>query len=209
MRKAFRVRTTGTRIRDWVPSPGESCLWFGLGQLTLVMRAQPERELSITSRSPIQFDNSWFHLLGPVVDFGNCWRGQARWGVERLWACPLACGAPKISPQEKSRRKKSPALGGAGVKGAGVGLSRLLTHLNLFSSVDYCARGTCVPAIVRVAPAHDEPRSGPNNSERESTSGRSTDYGSGHLIPVFRGIGRMFSLLFSLSATRRPLVTSQ
>jgi len=135
MRKAFRVRTTGTRIRDWVPSPGESCLWFGLGQLTLVMRAQPERELSITSRSPIQFDNSWFHLLGPVVDFGNCWRGQARWGVERLWACPLACRAPKISPQEKSRRKKSPALGGAGVKGAGVGLSRLLTHFNL---IQFC-----------------------------------------------------------------------
>jgi hypothetical protein len=52
---------------------------------------------------------------------------------------------------------------------------------------------------VRVAPAHDEPRRGPNNSERESTSGRSTDYGSGHLIRVFRDIGRMFSLLFSLS----------
>src|SRR5262245_30437877 len=41
----------------------------------------------------------WFHLLGPVVDFGNCWRGQARLiGGWRLWACPLACRAPKPAP---------------------------------------------------------------------------------------------------------------
>src|SRR5262249_15836454 len=46
------------------------------------------------------------------------------------------------------------------------------------------------------APAHEEPRSGSNNSERESTSGRSTNYVSGHLILVFRDIGRIFSLLF-------------
>ena len=31
------------------------------------------------------------------------------------------------------------------------------------------------------------------------TSGRSTNYGSGHLIRVFRDIGRIFSLLFLLS----------
>jgi hypothetical protein len=59
---------------------------------------------------------------------------------------------------------------------------------------------------VRVAPAHEEPRSGSNNSEREPTSCRSTDYGSGHLIQVFRDIGRIFSLLL-FSATRPPLVT--
>jgi hypothetical protein len=52
---------------------------------------------------------------------------------------------------------------------------------------------------VRVAPAHDEPRSGSNNSERESTSGRSTNYGGGDLIRVFRDIGRIFSLLFLLT----------
>jgi hypothetical protein len=52
------------------------------------------------------------------------------------------------------------------------------------------------------APAHEEPRSGSNNSERESTSGRSTNYVSGHLILVFRDIGRIFSLLVLLS---RPL----
>ena len=52
---------------------------------------------------------------------------------------------------------------------------------------------------VRVAPAHDEPRSEPNNSERGSTSGHSTNYGSGHLIRVFRDIGRIFSLLVLLS----------
>jgi hypothetical protein len=58
-----------------------------------------------------------------------------------------------------------------------------------------------VPAIlgVRVAPARDEPRTGSNNSERESTSGRSTNYGSGHLIRVFRDIGRIFSLPFLLA----------
>ena len=81
----------------------------------------------------------------------------ARWRAERL----------------KSRRKKSPALGGAGVKGTGVGLSRLLTHLISFSSADCYERGGRVAAIVgvRVAPAHDEPRSGSNNSEGESING--------------------------------------
>jgi hypothetical protein len=58
-----------------------------------------------------------------------------------------------------------------------------------------------VPAIfgVRVAPARGESRTGSNNSERESTSGRSTNYGSGYLIRVFRDIGRIFSLPFLLS----------
>src|SRR5262249_7895009 len=66
------------------------------------------------------------------------------------------------------------------------------------SSADCYERG---PAIfgVRVAPAHDGPRSGPNSSKRESTSSRSTDYASGNLIRVFRGIGRIFSLLFPLN----------
>jgi hypothetical protein len=69
------------------------------------------------------------------------------------------------------------------------------------SSADCCERRKCVAEIfaVRDAPAHDEPHSGPNNSEREPTSGRSTKYGSGHLIRVFRDIGRIFSLLFLLS----------
>jgi hypothetical protein len=70
-----------------------------------------------------------------------------------------------------------------------------------FSSGDCCEVGRCVPAIfgVRVAPARDEPRTGSSNSERESTTGRSTNYGSGHLIRVFRDIGRIFSLLFLLA----------
>jgi hypothetical protein len=69
------------------------------------------------------------------------------------------------------------------------------------TSADCCERRKCVAAIfaVRDAPAHDEPHSGPNNSEREPTSGRSTKYGSGHLIRVFRDIGRIFSLPFLLS----------
>jgi len=64
-----------------------------------------------------------------------------------------------------------------------------------FSSADYCERGKCVPAMfgVGVAPAHEEPRSGSNNSAHEPTSGRSTNYGSGHLIRVFRDIERIFS----------------
>jgi hypothetical protein len=48
---------------------------------------------------------------------------------------------------------------------------------------------------VRVAPAHEEPRSGSNNSEHGSTSGHPTNFGSGRLIRVFRDIGRIFSLL--------------
>src|SRR5262245_17017499 len=53
------------------------------------------------------------------------------------------------------------------------------------------ASATCVG----VAPACKELRSGPNKSEREPTSARSTNYGSGHLIPAFHGTGRTFSLL--------------
>src|SRR5499426_3029808 len=60
-------------------------------------------------------------------------------------------------------------------------------------------RKVCTSDILAFASSHDQPRSGPNNSERESTSGRSTNYGSGHLIRVFRDIGRIFSLLFLLS----------
>jgi len=60
--------------------------------------------------------------------------------------------------------------------------------------VDYGERGRCV-CDVGVAPARKELRSGPNKSEREPTSARSTNYGSGHLIPAFHGTGRTFSLL--------------
>jgi len=52
---------------------------------------------------------------------------------------------------------------------------------------------------VGVAPAREEPRSGSSSSGHESTSSRSTNYGSGHPIRVFRGIGRIVSLLFLLS----------
>jgi hypothetical protein len=57
-----------------------------------------------------------------------------------------------------------------------------------------------VPAMFGVGVAPDEePRSGSSSSARESTSGRSTNYGRGHLIRVFHDIGRIFSLLFLLS----------
>jgi hypothetical protein len=77
------------------------------------------------------------------------------------------------------------------------------TFLVSFSSADCCERRRCVPAKfdVRVAPARDEPRSESNNSDRGPTSGRSTNYASGHLIRVFRDIGRIFSLLFLLQPT--------
>ena len=48
----------------------------------------------------------------------------------------------------------------------------------------------------RIAPAHEGPRNESNNKAHESTSGRSTRYGSGHLIRVFRDIGHIFSLLY-------------
>ena len=65
------------------------------------------------------------------------------------------------------------------------------------------APATCVG----VAPACKELRSGPNKSEREPTSARSTNYGSGHLIPAFHGTGRTFSLLPShpLDAASRSI----
>jgi hypothetical protein len=73
---------------------------------------------------------------------------------------------------------------------------------------DCCERGRCVAAMfgVRAAPVHEEPRSGSNNSEHESTSGRSTSYGSGHLVRVFHDIERIYSLLCLLS-NPSPLVT--
>jgi hypothetical protein len=117
----------------------------------------------------------------------------------------------------KNGRRKAPLWAGLELRGARVGLSRLpigfvwprhlqigappLQHLISFRSAECCERGRCVPAIVgvRVALAHDELRIVQNNSERQSTSGRSTDCGTGHLIRAFHDIGRMFSLLFPLS----------
>jgi hypothetical protein len=49
----------------------------------------------------------------------------------------------------------------------------------------------------RIAPARKELRNGSSKSEREPT--HSTNCGSGHVIRVFRDIGRIFSLLFLLS----------
>ena len=48
----------------------------------------------------------------------------------------------------------------------------------------------------RIAPAHEGPRNESNNKAHEPTSGRSTRYGSGRLIRVFRDIGHIFSLLY-------------
>src|SRR5262249_19762759 len=47
----------------------------------------------------------------------------------------------------------------------------------------------------RIAPAREGPRNASNNKAHEPTSGRSTHYGSAHLIQVFRDIGHIFSLL--------------
>src|SRR5215813_13380904 len=47
-----------------------------------------------------------------------------------------------------------------------------------------------------IAPAHKGPRNESNNKAHEPTSGRSTRYGSGHLIRVFRDIGHIFSSLY-------------
>ena len=47
----------------------------------------------------------------------------------------------------------------------------------------------------RIAPAREELRNASNKSEHEPTSDHSTNYGNGHLIRVFRDIGRIFSWL--------------
>jgi hypothetical protein len=72
---------------------------------------------------------------------------------------------------------------------------------NAVSFADWGEQGRCASDARwrRNAPARKELRNGSNKSEREPTSGRSTNYGSGHLIRVFRDIGRIFSLLFLLS----------
>jgi hypothetical protein len=47
----------------------------------------------------------------------------------------------------------------------------------------------------RIAPTRKDLRNVQNKSEGVPTSGRSTNYGSAHLIPIFRGIERTFSRL--------------
>jgi hypothetical protein len=72
---------------------------------------------------------------------------------------------------------------------------------NALSFADWGEQGRCASDARwrRNAPARKELCNGSNKSEREPTSGRSTNYGTGHLIRVFRDIGRIFSLLFLLS----------
>ena len=62
----------------------------------------------------------------------------------------------------------------------------------------------------RIAPVREELRNASNKSEHEPTSNRSTNYGNGHLIRVFRDIGRIFSsllLYLGASDTRHLFVT--
>src|SRR5215475_10497938 len=49
--------------------------------------------------------------------------------------------------------------------------------------------------VWRIAPAREGPRNESNNNAHKPTSGRSTHYGSEHLIRVFRDIGHIFSSL--------------
>jgi len=125
-------------------------------------------------------------------------------------------GRVDLGSVAKHGRRKAPLWAGLKLRGRGLAYPASLSvcpaeassnrrhalqHLISFRSAECCERGRCVPAIVgvRVALAHDELRIVQNNSERESTSGRSTDCGTGHLIRAFHDIGRMFSLLFPLS----------
>src|SRR5262245_52647388 len=66
---------------------------------------------------------------------------------------------------------------------------------NAVSFADWGEQGRCASDArwCRNAPARRELRNGSNKSEREPTSGRSTNYESEHLIRVFRDIGRIFS----------------
>jgi hypothetical protein len=60
------------------------------------------------------------------------------------------------------------------------------------SSADWGEPGGCANDVRsrRIAPARNELHNGSSKSEREATSGRSTNYGRGHLVPAFLGIGR-------------------
>src|SRR5262249_53295803 len=132
----------------------------------------------------------------PRVDIPHAGAGSARAHQHRLSAAVRA--GPRGAAQERDARIVAGDLGPAS------GVASLLPDIAAWagvSSADCCETGRWAPATfgVRAAPADDEPRSGSNKSERESTSVRSTNYGSGHLIRVFRDIGRIFSLLFLLS----------
>ena len=106
-------------------------------------------------------------------------------------------------------QKKAPLNAGLELRGRGLAYPALFGRFSfetnvfgytlfggasLFRPADYCERGKCVPAVFGVGVAPDEePRSGSSSSAHESTSGRSTNYGSGHPIRVFRDIGRIVS----------------
>jgi hypothetical protein len=126
---------------------------------------------------------------------------------------------PRRRRRAERSYKKEPRSRGAEVKEARVGLSRFLRSI---SSGWRAFKSATTPLVtpywshsaLRTAASEEgvyqrylafaslqliEPGSGSNNSERESTSGRSTNYGSGDLNRVFRDIGRIFSLLFLLT----------
>jgi len=147
---------------------------------------------------------------GERYDFFLSRRGfGARGGVEepQVRAVWWRAERPKVMPQ-----RKAPLMAGLELRGRGLAYPASLVAIsagwimrsNRQPLVQLCGkllreRKVCTSDILAFASSHDQPRSGPNNSERESTSGRSTNYGSGRLIQVFRDIGRIFSLLFLLN----------
>ena len=155
-------------------------------------------------------------VIGGKIQSGRTKEAQHRaqygyGGRQRALCDPLQKEEPRSSQGSVQEARVGPSrlLGRLVPAGAGSHRRPLVNAvLVLFNSADCYERGRCVPAIVgvRVAPAHDEPRNELNSTERESTSGRSTNSGSAHLIRVFHDIGRTVSLLFLLT-TRRPLVT--
>jgi hypothetical protein len=81
----------------------------------------------------------------------------------------------------------------------------------LASSAAFRERAGCATGVLtwhHVAPVRKELRNASNRSERESTSGRSRNYGNAHLIPIVRGIARTpasgRSLCVQLRAALRP-----
>jgi hypothetical protein len=135
--------------------------------------------------------------------------GHQKVALVRLWTAGPTCwwpSAPKKAPLElaglelRGRELACPASFGRFSSGRRASTGHLfgcpLGSISAVSS-DCWERGRCVAAMfgVHVVPAHEEPRKGSNKSEHESTSDHSTNCGSGHLIRVFRDIGRIFSLL--------------
>src|SRR2546430_15900567 len=124
--------------------------------------------------------------LSPVRTFGQtAWETAARCATRDAWTTLAKRCEPFDFPdvtgrrtrQTKSHRNESPARVTRRSISAGNRWGR--------------ARCACDVRWRRIVPVRKELHNESHKNERESTSAHSTHFGSGHLIPAFRGIGRI------------------